>query len=284
MSIYLGNTVIGNGNYLGSINIPDAGIFMSASVGPNYDPAAAAFITATGVTGTTATAINQLVLDLKSYSLWTKMTAIYPLVGGSSSSTSYNLKDTTTYQISWNGGITFATDGVTGNGTSGYGLTGLNPTTVGIYGSGAHLSQYTRTNGNATGYDMGGNNYPASSPTPEWMIARFNNDRYCAFGDAGPGFPYVIANTANYTGFFVGSTNGTSTIYRNGSSLASAVKAYTIINFDIPILGARGSGGVNDFSSRQYAFYSIGLYLDGTETSNFNTCVTTFQTTLGRNV
>ena len=254
------------------------------ATGGGNDPAAQAFIDATGISGTTATAINQLVLDLKSNSLWDKMTAIYPLVGGTSSSTSYNLKDTTTYQVTWNGGITFATDGVTGNGTTGYGLTGLNPTTAGLYSSGAHLSQYTRTNGKSGVYDMGGNQYPAVQPSAEWMIARFGNDRYTAFGNVVPGSPYVIATTTDYTGFFVGSSNGTATIYRNGSSLASASRSYTVANFNFPILGATGSGGISEFSDRQYAWFSIGLYLDGTETSNFNTCVTTFQTTLGRNV
>ena len=34
MSIYLGNTAIGNGNYLGNLNIPDSNIFMSQSVAP----------------------------------------------------------------------------------------------------------------------------------------------------------------------------------------------------------------------------------------------------------
>lgn len=254
------------------------------SAGGGNDPDAQAFIDATGISGTDATAINQLVLDLKSNSLWTKMVAIYPLVGGSSSSTSYNLKNTALYQVTWNGTLTFASTGVTGNGTNGWGDTGLNPTTNGTMGSGAHLSQYTRTAGNSTAYDMGCNQYPGVGGAPEWMIARFSNDRYTAFGAVVPGNPYVTANTGNYTGFFTGTANGTTTIYRNGSSLNSAVKTYGAANKNIGLCALNGGGGAGDFSTRQYAFFSIGLFLDATETSNFNTCVTTFQTTLGRNV
>jgi hypothetical protein len=39
MSIYLGNTAIGNGNYLGNLNIRDSNIFMSQSVAPTWTPA-----------------------------------------------------------------------------------------------------------------------------------------------------------------------------------------------------------------------------------------------------
>jgi hypothetical protein len=46
-----------------------------------YDASALAFINATGLTGTTEkTAVNNLVKNLKSYGLWSKMKAIYPFV------------------------------------------------------------------------------------------------------------------------------------------------------------------------------------------------------------
>ena len=48
---------------------------------PILDASAKAFISATGLTGTTeTTAVNNLVIDLKKYGLWTKMKAIYPFV------------------------------------------------------------------------------------------------------------------------------------------------------------------------------------------------------------
>jgi hypothetical protein len=48
-----------------------------------YDPDAYSFITAASITSQMQqSAVNQLVLDLKSYGLWSKMLAIYPAVGG----------------------------------------------------------------------------------------------------------------------------------------------------------------------------------------------------------
>ena len=254
--------------------------------GISYDPDAQAFITATGISGTTADAINTLVIDLKFASLWTLFTAIYPLVGGTSSSTSYNLINTSTFQVTWNGTMSFSTNGVSGDGSTGWGNTGLNPTSVGTFSSGASLSAYIRTNGNSAAYDIGTNNYPADAPTPEWMIARFTNDRYTAFGNVAPGGPYVIASTTNYTGMFTGTNSSNTTIlYRNGSSLASAGKTFSVATNSIALCAlGRPAGTASDFSSREYAWFSIGQGLDGTQASDLNIIVANFQTTLGRNV
>ncbi len=56
------------------------------------DPDANAFISAAGLTDVTQKqAIDQLVIGLKLYSLWTKIYAGYPLVGGSASAHKFNL-------------------------------------------------------------------------------------------------------------------------------------------------------------------------------------------------
>lgn len=261
-----------------------------AEAGSGYDPDAQAFITATGISGSTADAVNQLVLDLKSYSLWTNMNVIYPLVGGTSSSTSYNLKNTAQYQIVWSGSVSYASTGVTGDGSTGYGNTGLNPNVSGLFTAGTHLSTYIRTTGNSAAYDIGANEYPYISPTNEWMVARFGNDRYTAFGQVVPGNPYVTSTGGDITGLFVGTSDGTTTtLYLDGSSLISDTKTYGIANNNLYILARSGTNlsGIDiavDYSSREYAWFSVGQPLNSTEVSNLNTAVTTFQTSLSRNV
>ena len=67
---------------------------LARSASGGVDPDAQAFITAASITDPTQqSAINQLVVDLKGYSIWTKMSAIYPMVGGTASSHKFNLKD-----------------------------------------------------------------------------------------------------------------------------------------------------------------------------------------------
>ena len=95
--------------------------------GGGYDADAQAFITATGISGTNATATNQLVLDLKAANIWTKMKAIYPFVGNTSASQKYNLKDSrdldAAYRLTFFGGGTFSANGYQCNGTNSYGNT-----------------------------------------------------------------------------------------------------------------------------------------------------------------
>ena len=95
------------------------------ALGESIDPDVRSFITATGITSQTIIdAISELVFNLKSNNLWGKIYAIYPFVGGSASSHSYNLKNTAQFQITWGGGVTHNANGITGNGTTGFGLTG----------------------------------------------------------------------------------------------------------------------------------------------------------------
>ncbi len=70
-------------------------------------------------------AINQLVLDAQTHGWWTNCDAIYPFVGGNALSHSQNLKSSN-FQITWIGGLTHNSSGVTGDGSTGFGNTGFN--------------------------------------------------------------------------------------------------------------------------------------------------------------
>jgi hypothetical protein len=60
----------------------------------SFDTDAQSFITAASLTDTTQTnAVNDLVLDLKAAGLWTKISTLYPMVGGNATSHKFNLKD-----------------------------------------------------------------------------------------------------------------------------------------------------------------------------------------------
>jgi hypothetical protein len=90
-----------------------------------FDTDAQAFITAAGITNPTQqSAINTLVLGLKADSIWTKMNALYPFVGGTATSHKYNLKDPrdldAAYRLAFFGGMTHNANGIQGDGGSGY--------------------------------------------------------------------------------------------------------------------------------------------------------------------
>jgi hypothetical protein len=95
-------------------------------------------------------AVNQLVLDLKAASIWTKMKAIYPFVGGTASLHKWNLKDPrdldAAFRLTFFGGWTHTTNGAQGNGTNSYADSFFIPSTQYSVIDNAALSVYSRTN------------------------------------------------------------------------------------------------------------------------------------------
>jgi hypothetical protein len=250
-------------------------------VGVTTDPDAQAFITAAAITDPTQqAAINTLVVDLKGYSIWTKMKALYPFVGGIAASHSYNLKNTAQYQLSFNGAATHNSNGYTPSGIDGYANTGLNPNTAFSTNNSMHLSLYSRTNNDLGGLDFGGLN--ASAVTG--LYARFSNS---AYGYIHGGAGVITANT-NSTGFYVGTRTSASVLklFKSGTQLGSTYTGANGARLDLnAFLGALNvSGSPIYYTQRNYAFASIGDGLTDTEAANFYTAVQAFQTTLGRQV
>lgn len=102
-------------------------------------------------------AINNFVVELKKDSLWQKFKAIYPMVGGTSFSTKWNLKDPrdldVAYRITWNGAPVFKSTGVTCLTVSDWGDTHLNDTLLSYINS--SMSFFSGTQNQIAGYDMG---------------------------------------------------------------------------------------------------------------------------------
>ena len=248
----------------------------------SFDADAVAFFnrvtTAGGTLSTTEKqAVNQLVLDLKANSLWTPMKAIYPMVGASAAACAQNLKSSS-FTGTFTSGWTFASTGVTPNGTSAYMDTNFRPSINNIANS-AHISFYSRTNITTQSVSMGcysGSDYNqlaiSFAGTTYWNI---NN---------GSG-SVAINSSTNSLGFFLASrTSATAVIGQRNSTQISGTSAEAR-NAQNIYLGANNNGGVPlSFDTKQCAFSSIGDGLTDTQASNFYTAVQAFQTTLSRNV
>ena len=258
----------------------------------SFDPNAQAFITAAGITDATQqNAINQLVLDLKSYSIWGKMFVIYPFVGGTSVTTKYNLVDPTAYQITWNGGVTFNSNGVTGNGSTGYGATGWIPSTVNLttgITTSLSLSVYSRTSSNSDASDIG---VSVGQPAIQVLCRRSNGLMYWDNYNSLNG--RMTGTVTNSLGLM--STSRTSQtsmkIFRNstqaGTTLttsATTSNISTTLNREMYILAANQSGTPGDYTSRNLAFVHFSTGLTDGEIGNLYTAVQAYQTTLGRQV
>lgn len=256
--------------------------YQRAGFGTPVDPDAAAFfarVTAAGGTlsVTEQTATNQLVLDMKAAGIWTAMRAVYPMVGASAAACAQNLKSSS-FTGTFTSGWTFASTGVTPNGTSAYMDTGFVPS-VNSSLNNAHLSYYSRTQ------STGGDRIDIGSTigsTSEYYLT------YHGFGGTYIGMHGAFINLTTLT---------TTTKFFLGSRISSTqVKAYYAGSLWQTITQNSGSlntnsvyvGGFNSttkyYSNRECAFASIGDGLTDTQAGNLYTAVQAFQTTLSRQV
>lgn len=253
--------------------------FMQAQ-GPSYDPDAAAFFARVAAAGgtlsnTEKTATNQLVLDMKSYGIWTSMKAVYPMVGASAAACAQNLKSSS-FTGTFTSGWTFASTGVTPNGTSAYMDTGLTPSTS-LSQNSASMGIYSRTNVAAQYSDYG-----VYDGVGFLQRTRRATDTGGGYANATDKYTTNTSSLGFYCLSRISSSNFS--FYKNGVGTL-----FTSISLGIPALkswlGACNLfGSILEPSVREIAFHYISDGLTDTQASNFYTAVQTFQTTLSRQV
>jgi len=258
------------------------------------DPDAQAFITAAGITNATQiSAINTLVKSLKNAGIWSKCNAIYPFVGGTSTTHSFNLINTAQYQLSFTGGWTHSANGALPNGTNAFANTGLNGSTV-LTQSNTHLSFYSRTNPAAAARSCMGSYNDLTAPNPIFVMALKNaaGNLVTTNTNQSAGQLVSVANTDS-RGFYVSNKTSASigglVIDKNGTQVASnssaiTTNSYANLNIFIGASSLSSSALAFQYDLKECAFASIGLGLTATERSNYYTIVQAYQTTLSRNV
>jgi len=237
------------------------------------DPDVLAFfarVTAAGgsLTATEKSAVTTLVTTMKANSIWTPMKAIYPMVGASAAACAQNLKSSS-FTGTFSSGWTFASTGVTGNGTSAFFDTTLNPNGFTSF----HQSYYSRTT-NTTGRDMGIESFD--------VIISLGGTFYGRFGASN-----VITANGDSKGFYINTESSTLShkAFKNGTQLGTTQTfggAYP--NFKNYIGAISVANVATYFTVRQCAFASMGDGLTDAQAGNFYTAVQTFQTTLSRQV
>ena len=259
------------------------------------DADATAFIAAAGITNLIqASAINMLVNDLKAYGLWTKMKALYPMVGGTATSHKFNLKDPrdldAAYRLVFNGGWTHTSTGALPNGTTGYADTFFIPSTS-LTNNSSHLSYYSRTNrGLRNAYTIGSyQGTPTNNNMDLRFYQNFGNKTSSAQYDGWDGLDYAGYTPTTTSCFAIASKTALNLnkIYENG--ILKGTNTYTSTK-SLPnvrvLIGAQSSGtaGVSGYDILESAFATIGDGLSDTEAANFYNSVQKFQTTLGRQI
>lgn len=257
--------------------------FLASSIG-QFDADAQAFfnrVTTAGGTlsATEQIAVNTLVKQMKTDGIWTKMKAIYPMVGASAAACAQNLKSSS-FTGTFNGGITYANTGVTGNGSTGYMNTGLVPN-GNLSLNSTHISAYVRNN-TASGGAIGSADNSLANGL--YMNMRYtDNFHYTRLNSNSGGGQ---ANTAA-AGFWLASRTSSSQfkVFKSNTTFATEnINSSALNTREIYVVAMNLANFGIEYSNRNIAFASIGDGITDTEASNFYTAVQAFQTTLSRQV
>lgn len=241
------------------------------------DADAAAFLTAAGITDPLITsAINTLVIDLKINNLWNKIQAAYPFVGGTSNTCKFNLKNpantNAAFRITFAGGVTYNSTGITGNGINGTANTHYIPILNGLPNS-EHLCIFQRNDLGATlaihgalGINM--NRLDIGRQTLSFMaINQTSSDS--AVDTVGIGF-LIGSRTAS----------NVSSLYRKTVKLIASTTASTgLANVNNTHFLSRSN---NLHNAANLAYAGIGFGLSDAECVLYANIVANFNTTLGR--
>ena len=227
------------------------------------------------LTVTEQVAIVDLVQDLKDYGLWTKMKAIYPMVGASAAACAQNLKSAS-FTGSFSSGWTFASTGVLSQ-TGAYMDTNLKPSEMSQ--NSIHFGFYNRSNlqGN---YKMGVYVVSPAFKAAYLRGTNLTNDMDVNSSDNGTLFQrsdgMVVANRTDATEKMV---------FNNGVKTSRLSNSVTPINnFNFYLNGLNNSGTSSNAGVAEFCFATFGDGLSDDEADDFYTAVQGFNTTLDRYV
>ena len=254
------------------------------------DRATSAYLTATGLDVFYAPVLDGLVRGLKSAGLWSKMTAIYPFIGGTAALHKWNLKDPRdaddAYRLTFTDAGTSAhttdlgylanTEGNNING--GYADTHLVPLTALPDVNSTHLAYYSLaevTPGDRA--EMGCYDWNGAASRFHIIACYASNAFY--YGMSEQGATYV--NVPSSTGLFVTTRTAATvtTAYRNGAQVdvSPAPADNGLPNFSVWVGGIDSYRGCSDLPC---GFASVGAGLTAQNVTDLNSVVQTYQTTL----
>jgi len=255
---------------------------------------ALSFATVTDIRDTNIRVQPQVLLNnMNGWGLVDKNKALYPFVSDGyihsrATQHKYNLMNPAdtdaAFRIVWAGGITHNSNGVTGNGSTGYGNTKFTPNADGgsIYTqNSASFGVYTRTNEAGVYADMG--NYIGGNGALSFR-RRGGGNEFVGVNSAET----VAGNTlADIRRLYLITRNDATNIldYRDGANISTYARAsVALISVDYTIMAYNDNGTPIFYSPRNYAFAFIGGGLSSTDATNLTNAVNALQTSLSRNV
>lgn len=247
--------------------------------GQSVSASSPAFIAATGISDVNITsAIYNLEKDLRDAGVWDKLDVIYPFAGATATAHSYNLKDTSTYKITWNNTVSHTSDGISSAG-NGYGDTGYNPTTLSK--NTATMGVYFRSSSSGTiagvlgATDAGYNN--------QFLLYRFSNN-YLGNIRGGSGGP-VISNSISAGSFiFARRSDNDLEGYDDGVSFETntATPMSTLPDQNMYLLANNLDGSPTIYFNDTISFAFVGDPMSDAEILSLHNAIEAYQARMSR--
>jgi hypothetical protein len=255
---------------------PDSNYNVSVSSGGGSGcPTSATFLARTsGLSGPQTTAYQNLICGMVTDGTWTLMDGLWVFATNTTTTANLNLVSTS-YTLTQNGTETFAANnGYTGDGSTGYFSTGLDPITAGgnyAQNSAAIGACVLTSRTSPTAYASLGIDYA--------YIEAYAT----GYELNGGAFPTYTGSTNAQGSLIVSRTSAPSiTLYQNGASVATPTDASGLPPAEIMLVGASENGGVpGDLSADQIAYAFVGGGLTATQAGNVYSRLHTFLVAVG---
>ena len=249
----------------------------------SLDADASTFLTAASISAasTEGIAVNNLVKQLKSDSVWTELRAAYPLVGGTSAKHAIDLK--AAYNATFGAGVTHDSNGITGSaGATGWMNTGMNFSALGIINS-VGFYCFNRT----AALTAGGRPFGTVGTNARFYVNKSGSTLFANGPMTGSLNTLNIALSPDDKGhYFFARTGSSSTVLRKDGNVATgseaSVAAPTASSF---FLAANDStGAVANPTNANLAFAAVTTgNIDETKWVALQAAVNAYNTALSRN-
>ena len=231
------------------------------------------------------TAVYTFFGSLKAYGLYDKLTAFYPVMGALAGATKLNAKSPGVHDIAWNGTVTHNANGVTSDGSTGYGLLDIKPSD--FSNTSISLAAYTLSAETTTGtsrvvigsYGVG----PANLTGFGW--ADSGTKQGVGIGALSVGEYSPSASATQLSGMMIGTCNGdrSAHFYNEGSEVGTAVTQTGALNsLNFAVLAANYNGTILNYSTCTVGMICLGTGLTATDAANLTTIVRNFMYSIGR--
>jgi hypothetical protein len=238
------------------------------------------------MTRTEINAVNNLVWGLVGMGLWDKINLIYPFIGSSLNAQKWNLKDVSSYNITFTGAgwTTSTSNGLqkTVADAVSYGSIAYNVRTL-LSNTSYHISCYVGTSQVATAATPFG----SYASVVGQVFRIYSNTALFGVQFGGATGVNVSLTTTGTTGYIIGTRtaiNATAMYIAGKPSLrdTTTASATTLPNANIDV--GVNSSGTSYPSTQAMRMATVGSSLTDNDAKNLNIIVQSFQTALGRQV